>query len=570
MGWQREEPLKERSVSSSFSDALLFTTMCIIGLPVEVQVKDGSIYSGVFHTACVENDYGIVLKKARMTKKGKNNSNLTSGALVDTLVVISQDLVQIVVKGVLLPANGVVSNVDGDKEESVPESVWPQSCQGDLERDLQVLKSGKVASKRFASEDPPQIGEIERFIQHEENNSAYTTSYEDCYHAESERGLGTRTTKPLEISLEVENGKLDSACMAKIEEASLVPVVMVDERQAGKDRPQGEDDAHDVHKENTIEDVPSSSSSTIACLPEQKSVDGMAVKISSDMLADAHLSPAFPLVAPEAQDPEPTSTDFPSSDFLTPNVSTSTSSVDINLPSCPSPLSSPNGMVPSKTSVCNANTKEFKLNPRAKTFSPSFTNPIPALPAFSTIPSAGYVPNSSPVVPIASAQAGIEMSPFAHRSPLPVKFVQYNNMVVGNNGSSSQYSLPIVGHMSSRQQQVRYGGQYQAGQAYVHPNHPNSQAVMVGRLGQLVYVHPISHDVQGSATLSHGPARPPLASHQVHLPKHQAQALQLCTTPPFMAGGQQPIAVAPFSQPFTAIRPLVVPGVNSVFGSKFP
>lgn len=44
--------------SSSLSEALLFATMCIIGLPVDVHVKDGSVYSGIFYTACVEKDYG--------------------------------------------------------------------------------------------------------------------------------------------------------------------------------------------------------------------------------------------------------------------------------------------------------------------------------------------------------------------------------------------------------------------------------------------------------------------------------------------------------------------------------
>lgn len=49
------------SSSSSLSDALLFATMCIIGLPVDVHVKDGSVYSGIFHTASVDKDYGAFL-----------------------------------------------------------------------------------------------------------------------------------------------------------------------------------------------------------------------------------------------------------------------------------------------------------------------------------------------------------------------------------------------------------------------------------------------------------------------------------------------------------------------------
>lgn len=47
--------------SSSLSEALLLATMSIIGLSVDVHAKDGSVYSGIFHTASVENDYGTFL-----------------------------------------------------------------------------------------------------------------------------------------------------------------------------------------------------------------------------------------------------------------------------------------------------------------------------------------------------------------------------------------------------------------------------------------------------------------------------------------------------------------------------
>lgn len=39
---------------------------------------------------------GIVLKKARMTKKGKSDANVGNGALIETLVIRSIDLVQVV------------------------------------------------------------------------------------------------------------------------------------------------------------------------------------------------------------------------------------------------------------------------------------------------------------------------------------------------------------------------------------------------------------------------------------------------------------------------------------------
>ncbi|KAK6946955.1 Ataxin 2, SM domain [Dillenia turbinata] len=50
-------------IFASLSDALLFTTMCIIGLPVEVHIKDGSVYSGIFYTASARNGYDIEARK---------------------------------------------------------------------------------------------------------------------------------------------------------------------------------------------------------------------------------------------------------------------------------------------------------------------------------------------------------------------------------------------------------------------------------------------------------------------------------------------------------------------------
>lgn len=55
--------LKNRAEGESVSmnESLLFATMCIIGLPVDVHLKDGSVYSGIFHTASVQKEYGAFL-----------------------------------------------------------------------------------------------------------------------------------------------------------------------------------------------------------------------------------------------------------------------------------------------------------------------------------------------------------------------------------------------------------------------------------------------------------------------------------------------------------------------------
>lgn len=115
----------------------------------------------------------------------------------------------------------------------------------------------------------------------------------------------------------------------------------------------------------------------------------------------------------------------------------------------------------------------------------------------------------------------------------------------------------------------------QAATGYVHPN---SQNVMVGRLGPLVYMHhPVSHDiVQSAAGFPQVSTRPVLIPHQVHPPKHQGstapQALQLYMAPPVITGLQQPFTIPsiPITQSsFPVMRPMQFPVPNGFVPNKF-
>lgn len=56
MGYARKA--EDDNSSSSLNESLLIATMCIIGLQVHVHVKDGSVFSGIFYTASVDNEFG--------------------------------------------------------------------------------------------------------------------------------------------------------------------------------------------------------------------------------------------------------------------------------------------------------------------------------------------------------------------------------------------------------------------------------------------------------------------------------------------------------------------------------
>ncbi|KAG9454058.1 hypothetical protein H6P81_006962 [Aristolochia fimbriata] len=537
MACRKLERADEASVPE-LSDALLFTTLCIVGLPVEVQVKDGAIYSGIFHTACVEEDYGVVLKKARMTKKGRNGcSNLKEGALVDTLVVYAEELVQVVAKGIFLPVDGVVSYEAGD-DFIASEHGQQEICLHQIERE--PIRALETLETEFSD-----IGKI-RCLDQVEDTIPANSNNEEGFLAKGEKIIDV-------IEREVSDSKPNDAIVEETswEDASSNPKVemMLCEVECC---------------------ISTSNTSPVDKQPEDETLVELSSKISSN--EETCASHVHSVVVPQSQHLRIHKFSNSSSvGPITANASSSSNSViDVNSSSYTSPFSSANGVV----SSVKSNAKEFKLNPGAKTFSPSSAYSRLAQMSASTTANVGYATNNSVGGAVAATQPGVEVSSFAPRASVPVKFVQYNNMMAGNVGTGSQYGLPIVGHIGSRQQHVRYSSHYPAGPTYIPPNHPNSQAVTLGRLGQVVYVHPISHDViQGAPALSQGPGCHLLATpHQPHLPKHQGTVtpLQLCMTPPLVAGGQQPVALPaqlPFSQPVPAIRPVpVVPSITSVFG----
>ncbi|KAK9212647.1 hypothetical protein WN943_002029 [Citrus x changshan-huyou] len=641
MGYKKrtEQETTHSNNSSSLSEALLFATMCIIGLPVDVYIKDGSVYSGIFYTASVEKDYGIVLKKAKMSKKGKSNANVANGTVIETLVILSADLVQVVAKGVQLPADGIAGNFAGDDVVAVAGTVPP--IDGQISEAKRPIRSGlnkRRNQKRISVR----------------NENGYFHG-DGPIKAEKEHEEQMLSLKNMRNAMEVEHGKRDRMDVTKIEEAS---VDSVNGRQVGDKSSQGQQDSctrtTELHKGDNVDGVQGSSTNcefeilvveidrdALVRLPHGVSMNSMGFSFlfgldmcpsispvahhnfstllavgacqGPVMPAEEHPNmafkhsnglshdPAHELDKPENQCRErPTSADTSSQGAARSTVSTSSTPVtDVTSGLCFSSLAASTEVVPLQSAPSNKSTKEFKLNPGAKIFSPSSVNPVSATsPAIPTATSMAYVPSNSPVLPIAAAQSEVGVGPYLSHSSVPSKFVPYGTLTAANGGSAAQFSQPIVGH-AGRSQPVRYAGQYpvQAGPTYVHPS---SQAVMFGRVGgQLVYMQPVSNGSflfyrcvfpvcltkfvsswkdLGVAAMSPVSARPALTPHQVQFPKHQGnaagQALQLCIPSPMVAGGLQPFPVPshiPVLQPpIPANRPIPVPGSNGLYSTKFP
>ncbi|GMI63746.1 hypothetical protein like AT5G54920 [Hibiscus trionum] len=528
----------------SMSEVLLFATMSIIGLQVDAHLKDGSVYSGIFHTASVEKEYGIVLKKAKLTKKGRCATNVVSGSVVDTLVILAGDLVQVVAKGVPLPFDGFAGNIAiGNGEvasEILPSSANPLN--GTKKLNASTVDERKRNTKRNSARNENEFADS--FI-------PTNTGKED----EGQKLL----ENPMANGKEVEHQKRDETHVEQREDTSGATIAR---RQVGEDRSQLSQDElgqkFEFHVERSEKEVQQSVSSCESSATDTlKPVDG------------EHDNPCCE---------RPSAIDI-HQDAVCSGVSTSNPVVNVTPESCQRSFANPTAIIPPQSSELNKNSKEFKLNPGAKIFSPSFVTAISAAPPLvPTVANVSYIPGNSPMVAVAGSQPEVGMGTFAPRSSTPSKFVSYGNISAATGVSGSQFSQPIVGHMGNRTQPLRYASQYhpvQAAPAYLNPS---SQAVMFGHLGQLICV-PVSHDlVPSAAAISPEPARPPLSPHQVQFPKHQGsapgQALQLCVPQPFIAGGQPPLAVPshiPYLHaPYPVNRPVQIPGSNGLFSTKLP
>ncbi|GAV72936.1 SM-ATX domain-containing protein [Cephalotus follicularis] len=569
MGYQKnrvvEEETTHSSTTSPLSEALLFATMFIIGLPVDVHIKDGSVYSGIFYTASVDKEYGIVLKKARMTKKGKNIANVANGEVIETLVILSDDLVQVIAKGVLLPVDGVAGNIAGYKGEAAVSTI--------------ASSDHSVNGAKNSLKSSINIQGINQKSRQNENGFAHGSM--PAIDGKEHEGIKVPATYVTNV-MEVEHEERERINTAKIEETSGASFNV---RQVGDFRSQGEHNIFkqksDFHWEKAADEVQSSNSCWHPCPTQVNGVEEGQTKMAVKLPNEASHNPAHTLVKPDNQCCEKLASVDNSLDAVCSSASTPSSPIVDSIPKPNVILSAASAeVVPAKNSAeSNKGSKEFKLNSGAKVFSPSFVNPRSATPpAVPTVASTGYIPSNYTTVAVSVGQPENGITPFAPRPSAPSKFVQYGNFAAGNGGSGSHFSQSVVGHMGSRTQPLRYAAQYQPvqpGLAYVNPN---SQAVMVGRMGQLVYVQPVSHDlVQGVGAISPLSARPLLAP-QVQFPKHQGttagQALQLCVPQPFIANGQQPFAVPshiPLLQPqFPANCLVPVPGSNGLFSNKFP
>ncbi|XP_043721584.1 polyadenylate-binding protein-interacting protein 4-like isoform X2 [Telopea speciosissima] len=178
-------------------DWLIYLTTCLIGHHVEVQVKNGSSFSGIFHATNAEKDYGVILKMARLIKDGsfrgqKSLSESIGKPPSKTLIIPAKELVQIIAKGVPLSGDGLANGLQCEKRKDIMiDSLISHSHHVDVQRELE---------RWTPVEDDLQLPELENIFdnpwnrnwdQFETNEALFgvkSTFDEELYTTKLERG----------------------------------------------------------------------------------------------------------------------------------------------------------------------------------------------------------------------------------------------------------------------------------------------------------------------------------------------------------------------------------------------
>ncbi|KAL0341852.1 UNVERIFIED_CONTAM: PHD finger protein ALFIN-LIKE 5 [Sesamum calycinum] len=129
-----------RVLESNSHDRLIYATTCLIGHPVEVQVLDGSVFSGIFHATNAE-DFGIILKMAHSAKDGSGGQKSISDSHTRpsrTLIIPAEDLVQVIAKGVPVTRDGYTNELQNEtQQELMTDSCISQSRYVEVGRELE-------------------------------------------------------------------------------------------------------------------------------------------------------------------------------------------------------------------------------------------------------------------------------------------------------------------------------------------------------------------------------------------------------------------------------------------------
>ncbi|KAI3455605.1 hypothetical protein Pfo_012268 [Paulownia fortunei] len=292
-------------IESHSRDRLIFLTTCLIGHQVEVQVMDGSVFSGIFHSTNAE-DFGIVLKMAHSIKDGsrgqKNISDSPTKPPSRTLIIPAKDLVQVIAKGVPVTRDGFTNELQHEKEqELMTDSCISQSRHVEVGRELEPW---------VPDENDPGCPELEHIFdgpwnrgwdQFEANETLFgvkSTFNEELYTTKLERGpqMTELEREALRIAREIEGEETLDLHLAEERGIQLDGNLEMDEETRFSSVYRGADDSgydeiedilSDSRNDETFGDVSGSlNGETLIDTNTGKTSDGTQVSLRSSMMGE--------------------------------------------------------------------------------------------------------------------------------------------------------------------------------------------------------------------------------------------------------------------------------------------
>ncbi|KAI3727346.1 hypothetical protein L1987_67159 [Smallanthus sonchifolius] len=475
-------------VDSSSRERLVYLTTCLIGHQLEVQVIDGSVFSGIFHATNAKSDFGLILKMACMTKAGssqeqKNISDSVNGIPSKTLIISSKDLVQIVAKSVPVTKDGLTNEFHHEKQQDImTDSSISRSRHVELERELEPW---------VPDDDNIECPELDNTFdrhwnrgwdQFETNAALFgvtSTFNEELYTIKLDRGpmMKEREKEALRLAREIEGEDTQDLHLAEERGIHFHSGFDLDEEAKYSSVFRGVDDSgYDVNEdiwdsksieivgnvsdsamnnsltdsENRIQDTKDDTGKHMLFEQNEAAKSEDIKKESSEKGLSADATAYAPSNVP-CQGQEAMSCSEVSKGEKTVKIHESTTQ-----PACSSGLSSSSSMgsLNSEKSTLNPNAKEFRLNPNAKSFVPLQT---PLRPPSPVSDGSFYYPNVAPVSHMQGLAVGIGMG---------TSFAPHQPTIYGPQTTS-----------------------YQSQQPYFQPNVPQyGQQMPLGQPRQMVYM----------------------------------------------------------------------------------
>ncbi|ONK77280.1 uncharacterized protein A4U43_C02F4920 [Asparagus officinalis] len=190
---------KSGSVINPSRDRLIYVISYLIGLRVEVHVRNGSIISGIFHATNAEKDFSIVLKMAQVIKDGSVKGHKPVPETVKKpmdMIIQAKDLVQVVAEDAPLNIEEFSNAHPRDKRKDLMiDSAISHSHHLEAERELE---------RWTPDADDPECPELEDIFdgtwnrnwdQFQTNETLFgvkSTFDEELYTTKLERGPRTR------------------------------------------------------------------------------------------------------------------------------------------------------------------------------------------------------------------------------------------------------------------------------------------------------------------------------------------------------------------------------------------